>query len=401
MPPPNLQRFTTQAAHQAASTYAPPRPAAEALLTPEVVWAEMERAWHQEDPNGRPTHFPSLAPYWSWLPDEVTVVTGWPGHGKSELMLQLMLTKSVYEGWKWALYAPENMPARRLITKLVQSYVGQTANVNSTRRMSFAQYEAGAKWVLQHFHLIDPRKAASLAELLPVLRHAITTHGLQGYLIDPWNALASNLRDYGGREDEMLRAQLNQLLDFTEDLHQCGVVCAHPSGDARTKDKDMSLRVPDQYSVSGGRMWANKVDNFLVVHRPLADEKPTDPAVDFYARKIKQEGLVGMKTPKEGVRLVYDRVLFRYSDPLLGHAPLDVLARQRYRQYGTNQLPVAAPGQQQTLPDYRPDTIRTDSPNAFDEPPTGYYPAGRPITLPGAPAAPASLPLAPSDDDPF
>jgi twinkle protein len=366
-------------------------------LTPETVWAEMERAWHQEDPNGRPTHFPSLAPYWSWLPDEVTVVTGWPGHGKSELMLQLMLTKSVYEGWKWALYAPENMPARRLVTKLVQSYVGQTANVNSTRRMSFAQYEAGAKWVLQHFHLIDPRKAASLAELLPVLRHAVTTHGLQGYLIDPWNALASNLRDYGGREDEMLRAQLNQLLDFTEDLHQCGVVCAHPSGDARTKDKDMSLRVPDQYSVSGGRMWANKVDNFLVVHRPLADENPTDPAVDFYARKIKQEGLVGMKTPKEGVRLVYDRVLFRYSDPVLGHAPLDMLARQRYRQYGTNQLPAAAPSQQQALPDYQPSTLRTAGPTDFDtagqhtDALTNWHPNGRPITLPTATA----------DDDPF
>jgi hypothetical protein len=81
-------------------------------------------------------------------------------------------------------------------------------------------------------------------------------------------------------------------------------------------------------------MWANKADNFLVVHRPYADD-PSNTAVDFYARKIKQEGLVGMKTSKEGVRLTFERGPSRYLDPKLGHAPLDVLARQRYYQYGT------------------------------------------------------------------
>lgn len=52
----------------------------------------------------------------------------------------------------------------------------------------------------------------------------------------------------------MLKSQLNDVLDFAEDAQQCVVVCAHPSGDARTNDKEMNLKVPDQYSVSGGRM---------------------------------------------------------------------------------------------------------------------------------------------------
>jgi twinkle protein len=371
--PPDFNRFTTGAAHRAAPGVPERAQPAEALLPASAVWAELRHAWFNEDPNGLPTHFPTLAPHWSWLPDEVTLVTGWPGHGKSELMLQLMLTKSVYEGWKWALYVPENMPARRAITKLVQSYVGQSANPKSPSRMSFAQFEEASQWVLQHFHLINPRKAASLAELLPVLRHAVATHQVKGCLIDPWNSLSSNLKDYGGREDEMLRAQLNELLDFAEDNHQCVVVCAHPSGEARTKDKEMSLRVPDQYSVSGGRMWANKVDNFLVVHRPYADDDPTNTAVDFYARKIKQEGLVGMKTPKEGVRLSYMRATSRYIDPKLGHAPLDVLARQRYQQTGTNE--VLAPAAQAPLP------LRTASPNEFGD---DWHLNGKPITIPTA-----------------
>lgn len=368
--PPDLHRFTSQAAHRAAPAHVPAPAPAEALLSATDAWAEMRHAWFNEDPNGLPTHFPTIAPHWSWLPDEVTLVTGWPGHGKSELMLQLMLTKSVYDDWKWVLYVPENMPARRALNKLVQSYVGQSVNPRSSQRMSFAQYQDAAQWVLRHFHLINPRRATSLAELLPVLRHAVQAHQVNGCLLDPWNALTTNLNQYGGREDELLKHQLNDLLDFAEDHHQCVVVCAHPAGDARTKDKDMNLKVPDQYSVSGGRMWANKVDNFLVVHRPYADDDPTNTAVDFYARKIKQEGLVGMKTPKEGVRLSYERGTSRYLDPKLGHAPLDVKARQRYRQYGTNnpaELPASAPG---AMP------LGTE----FGTPPAHYGP--RTVTLP-------------------
>nr|GFC09567.1 hypothetical protein [Tanacetum cinerariifolium] len=113
----NLVRldYPLEAAHRAAPGLPERAQPADALLSAQTAWAEMRHSWFNEDPNGLPTHFPTIAPHWSWLPDEVTLVTGWPGHGKSELMLQLMLTKSVYDNWKWALYVPENMPARRAL----------------------------------------------------------------------------------------------------------------------------------------------------------------------------------------------------------------------------------------------------------------------------------------------
>lgn len=168
----------------------------------------------------------------------------------------------------------------------------------------------------------------------------------------------------------MLKSQLNDLLDFAADHHQCVVVCAHPSGDARTKDKEMNGKVPDQYSVSGGRMWDNKVDNLLVVHRPYTDDDPPNTAVDFYARKIKQKGLVGSKTSKEGVRLTYERGTSRYLHPKLGYTPLDVKAIQSYRQHGTNDPSLPAQG---TVP------FRTGSPDEFS---TDWAPNGKAITLP-------------------
>ncbi|MGI4822273.1 MAG: hypothetical protein ACRYFV_13770 [Janthinobacterium lividum] len=357
--PPDFNRFTTGASRE---TKPNSSKTTDALLSAASVLAEMEDAYYNDDPNGLPTHFPCIAPYWSWLPDEVTAVTGWPGSGKSEFILQLMLIKSVYEKWKWALYVPENMPAKRVITKLVQSYVGQSANPKYPHRMSFAQYQSAAKWVLDHFFLVNPRKVTSLADLLGTLKQAVKDHEVHGCLIDPWNALASNLKDFGGREDEMLRHQLNDVLDFAEDFHQCVVICAHPAGEARDRVTHV-LKVPDQYSISGGRMWPNKVDNFLVIHRPNADTDPRDSTVDFYAKKIKQEGFVGMKTPPEGVRFNFDRVLGRYLDPILGHAPLDVKARQHFAQHGTNNPAEVPPPKQGSMP------LGTD----FDTP-VGYGP---------------------------
>ena len=341
---------------------APPRPLkpgkstlsnpADALLLPADVLDEMRQAWNRQDTNGSPTHFPSLQGTWSWMPGEATLVTGWPGHGKTELMLQLMLTKSVYDGWTWGLDCPENMPAWKLVRKLVQAYVGQTCHPKK-RRLSYDEYEAAAAWVVQHFHIVNPRKAGRLDEVLSVMQHCAVAHKTKGFLFDPWNTLTDNLREYGGRDDEMLKHQLGALCDFAEDYDQCAVVCAHPAGVARNADG--KLKVPDQFSVAQGRMWANKIDNLLVVHRPSYDEDPTDNAVAFHAKKIKEQPETGFPTPVDGITLTYQRHSFRYHDPKLGHSPLDPKAINTYRDHGTNYLKA-------------------------DELPADFSPHGRPIT---------------------
>ncbi|MBO2009202.1 hypothetical protein [Hymenobacter negativus] len=317
------------------------RDAAQALLDPADVLAKMIHAWHTLDPNGSPTHFPTIAQYWSWMLGEVSLVTGWPGSGKSWIMLFLMLVKSRYDGWKWALLCPENMPARKLVNILVQMYVGQTCNPKY-HRMSFEQYEEAAKWVLKHFFIINPREAENLADVAGVIAHCKEVHGINGYLIDPWNSLGDSLTDYGGREDEMLKQLLGYLCDFTEDNELCGIVCAHPSGDARPKP-GAELIVPDQYKVSGGRMWGNKVDNVIVINRPYYETDPTDTAVDFYVKKVKEQPETGFPTPPGGVRLHYSRGSYRYTDPVLGTmsnpvSPLDEKPRQLYEAYGCNDL---------------------------------------------------------------
>jgi twinkle protein len=398
-PPPSagpapLPRATGRARVPAGGPGPPARPkrdAAQALLDPAEVWAKMKHAWDHLDPNGSPTHFPTIAQYWSWMPGEVSLVTGWPGSGKSWIMLFLMLTKSRYDGWQWALLCPENMPARKLVNILVQMLVGQTCNPKY-QRMSFAQYEEAAGWVLKHFHIINPREAENLAEVAGVIRHCKETYGINGYLIDPWNSLGDNLKDYGGREDEMLKHLLGYLCDFTEDDELCGIVCAHPSGDARPK-AGAELIVPDQYKVSGGRMWGNKVDNVIVINRPYYESDPTDTAVDFYVKKVKEQPETGFPTPPGGVRLHYSRGSYRYTDPVLGTmanpaSPLDEQPRQLYEAYGCNDL-ARIVAEQIPRKDGRAMTPGGLAPltaaSEFDAVPADRLPSGaRPVRLPHA-----------------
>ena len=318
-------------------------PADAPLISAADVLAQALHAFDHGNPNGSPTHYPSLDKHLTWQQGEVRAVTGWPGHGKSLAELNLMATKSVYDGWKWGLFVPENMPLHKATNILVQAYTGLNTNPKYGRRMGRAQYEEAVKWVAGHFTFIDPRLAHSLKTLLPAVR-AAKRFGIHGWLLDPWNDLESKLGEFSGMMSEQLKAQLGLVLDFTKDENLCTTICVHPSGDARNP-KTLELKVPDQYSMEGGRMWPNRMDSIVVWHRPLADEDPTDSSVDFRVKKMRNEPESGFKTGKDGVRLNYERAAFRYIDPVLGCSPLEEAAVRRYRETGSNQIKPSVQGQ--------------------------------------------------------
>jgi twinkle protein len=57
------------------------------------------------------TRFTEMDKFFRWKKGDINLFTGYANWGKTFFVLQLMLTKSIWDGWKWAVFCPENYPA--------------------------------------------------------------------------------------------------------------------------------------------------------------------------------------------------------------------------------------------------------------------------------------------------
>jgi len=249
--------------------------------------------------NGETTHWPCLDEFWTWLRKEITAVTGYANQGKSRFIQSVMLLKAALGGWRFCVYVPEN--EEDFYVEMAEMLVGRTANIKfPAQRMSLQQLTEAIEWVYDHFTVITAPDGATPSQLLDafVLQHAQRPY--DGILIDPWNQLTHSFQS---REDLYLSEQFSILKRFAIRHNMAVVVTAHPAG--QIKDKHGKLLVPDAYSISGGKMWANKFDNVLAVFRPNFPE----PDVELWIHKIKKRGRVG----KPGqLNLTYDIRQARY-----------------------------------------------------------------------------------------
>lgn len=250
--------------------------------------------------NGETTHMTYQDEHWTWLKKEITIITGYPNHGKSWWVLALMLVKAALKGWKFALYVPEN--EGDVFVGLAQMLVGRTANPKAgNARMSQQQLEAAMDWLNDYFVMVTAPDGCTPKQLLAEFAALHADFPLDGILIDPWNQLS---HDFQSREDLYLSEQFSALKRFAIQQNLAVLVTAHPAG--AVMDKNHKLLCPTAYSISGGKMWNNKFDNVLAVFRPSFPE----PEVELWIHKIKKQGRVG----KPGMlSLTYDRDRFRYE----------------------------------------------------------------------------------------
>jgi twinkle protein len=273
----------------------------------------MIHTFHHGKRRGETTHFKTIDPHFTWKRGELMVMTGYRNHGKTELMLQLMLVKSVFDGWKWAIYSPENYPCDELFDSLIHAYVGKGTDPAFPRnKMTEEEYKAGMDFINNHFFAIYPEEGHKPQDIIDHFKILKFRYGIDGCLIDPWNQLDHSFT----REDQYLSSELTLAKRFALEHDVCYVIIAHPK--TITKNKDGSLPVPDDFNLSGGFMWGNKCDNVLAGHRPNWYKDKTDTMVEFHSHKIKKQKLVGLP----GFTLfTFDRKSNRYFDES-GNSPL-------------------------------------------------------------------------------
>lgn len=262
------------------------------IAQPTALRTQMLHGFRHGKAVGDTTHWKEWDTHFKWKKGELTIITGYNNSGKSEAVLQWMLTKSLHDGWKWAVFSPENEPVSEVFDALAHSLVGQSTDPAWTNCMSEARYVRTMEFLFQHFFVIDSDKlpeAPTPDVVFDYFRYLVGKHKIDGCFFDPWNQA---YHDMGGNEVQYLSNELTKAKRFARKHNQCLVISAHPTKPQK-EPGGKSWRCPDQFDISGGAMWGNKADNVLAVHRPNYLTDKSDTSVEWHAHKIKKQKLVG------------------------------------------------------------------------------------------------------------
>jgi twinkle protein len=253
---------------------------------------------------GLSTGWPSLDEFYTVMPGEWTLVTGIPGHGKSELLDALTINLARNQGWPFAVFSPENQPIEYHIQKLAEKFIGKPMDRGPTERMNEADLDMAVTWLKARYTFLLPEEP-TLEALLDMARHLVKSKGIRGFVLDPWNEI-DHMRPKDLSETEYISKCLTNLRRFarSNDVHVW--VVAHPT--KLLKDKDGKYPCPTPYDVAGSAHWRNKADNCLAIWR---DPTSTGHEVEIHVQKVRKKvnGRVGMAT------LRYNLATGQYSEP--------------------------------------------------------------------------------------
>lgn len=234
---------------------------------------------------------------------EWTLVTGIPGHGKSEWLDALALNLARHYGWNFGVYSPENQPLNYHVEKMAEKVVGKPFTEGLTQRMSFEDIKESLDFINEHFHFMLP-DYPTVDGLLDISQQLVLRHGIRGLIIDPWNEI-NPARDGNVSETDYISQALTRIRTFARRNKVHVWLVAHPT--KLQKDKNTGVYpVPTPYDVSGSAHWRNKADNCITVYRDVTNE---GSPVQVHVQKVrkKSNGKVGM------VEFDYDRVTGRYQ----------------------------------------------------------------------------------------
>lgn len=269
-----------------------------APLTKELYQCGLQR--------GSLTGWPSVDRLYTVGLSQWTLVSGFPGSGKSEWVDALMVNLAKRGEWKFAIYSPENHPLQLHYAKIIEKYVGKPFSYGPTPRLDPEELEDALNWMRGKFFFAKPDKPNIFAILEEASKAVSFGSWKLGVVIDPWNHLEHH-RNIGMSETEYVSCVLSEVIRWVREMNCHLWLVAHPS--KLQKDRDGKLPIPTPHDISGSAHFWNKADNCVTVWR---DQKEQSQSVEIHVQKIrfKHIGHIG------AAELLYDRVTGRYYEPL-------------------------------------------------------------------------------------
>lgn len=261
---------------------------------------------------GSTTYIESVDRAWKWREGEVNLWTGYNNDGKSNLLRYLEMVKAKFDGWKFGLFIPEDMPMAEWVESMIQMYIGKPTDSLGIEPEELQEAE---DFIDKHFFVVYPEDGFGLDSIIEKIVYLVRRHGIRVFDIDPYNQIE---HEYGKsmREDLYISGFMSKLKRVAVQYDIAINCVAHQIKPENVKIGE-DYAAPTRYNIKGGGTFSDKADNVLCVWRHNRRSIPTSRKVTFISDKIKKQKLVGEADLH--VILEYDFRANRYLDPAFGN----------------------------------------------------------------------------------
>ncbi len=245
--------------------------------------------------------FNALAKHYNVKEGGVTDWTGYPGSGKTELLLEVLMNTSQWYGHKHLIYMPDAGSVEEVIGKLIHKYSGKQfeefyydksgQKVTIKNRITEKEIVRYLPEILKTFHIFNPvkktgndntrSKAVTPKEFWDFAAENKKELGIFSAVIDSWNYMRHDIGTQ--RQDQWLEEILSYRNELAErnKIHFHTII--HPKQEK--KDKNGKKITPDMHSLKGGSEWPNNGKTIIVVDRGF-DSGITDVKIDKAKPKV-------------------------------------------------------------------------------------------------------------------
>lgn len=242
---------------------------------------------------GDTTYFPKIDECFRWMRGQFTLLHGLGNFGKTSILTQLELIKSIHDDTKWIHFSPEQMPPEIYFRDIIQAFYGKSMDNKHLNYITRDEIDYVKQFINEHFILVYPKKKSPTPDyILEMFFEGIIKYNVSGTVIDPWNQMSHNWGEFS-RPDLYLEKYLTKFKLFTKQNNIYSVLCTHPANPPRP-ERDKPMPAPDTWNIKGGGVWNDIMDNILCYHRPYhhIDRSRTD--CQFISQKIRFQQMNGI-----------------------------------------------------------------------------------------------------------
>jgi len=237
---------------------------------------------------GISTGYLSLDPFFNWMRGWMYIFNGFPGMGKTSVVLDLISVTAVKYKWKWGIYCPENYPVEDVIEIIAMILVGKPVDPGYEKRMTEDELRAVIVFINKHFFFVDEEDGYTPADLREIKKQMIRQHGIVGFLSDPWSALNHKFGKFSN-VDDYLQNELNYETRLTTKYRLINLICHHPK---TPKSKADALEPPTSFELTGGQRWWSKSYGMATIHQEKSEEWFNNK-VGIHIQKMKDKQRAG------------------------------------------------------------------------------------------------------------